>query len=297
MIINKMLPTTVVGSYPVVRGKGLRSLMDPLHFAVETAVSDQIEAGIDIISNGQVRGDMISAITSALPGIKGQSVTGVVQPAPRPITVADTKYALSRFKKVKGILTGPTTIAHGLKIATPSYRNRSELILDLAQALAVEAKHLEDAGATILQVDEPILSTGAADLGTARQAVHTLLTVVRIPVCLHVCGNLEHVIDDLLRFKVDVFDIECAHNPVNLEVLSEKDLKGRLVGLGVVDSSDPAIERVEAIAQRIRAGIDAFGPENLLIDPDCGLRMLTRDAAFGKLKAMVQAANAVRKDL
>ena len=79
--INKVLATTVVGSYPVVKGGGLKSLFDPFHSAVETAVADQIKAGIDIISDGQVRGDMIGAFTAKLPGIREQQVIGKVQPA------------------------------------------------------------------------------------------------------------------------------------------------------------------------------------------------------------------------
>jgi len=132
-LTSMCLPTTVVGSYPVVKGSGLMGLVDPLKHAVEVAVADQVAAGIDIISDGQVRGDMIHAFTSHLPGIRGSAVVGKVQPARQPITVTDTKYALSRHPKVKGILTGPSTLAHGLKLETSFYRNRDELILDLAR--------------------------------------------------------------------------------------------------------------------------------------------------------------------
>ncbi|WOX56060.1 MULTISPECIES: methionine synthase [unclassified Methanoculleus] len=290
------LPTTVVGSYPVVKGSGILALMDPLKHAVEVAVAGQIDAGIDIISDGQVRGDMIRAFTSHLPGIRGSSVIGKVQPARQPITLADTKYALSRHPKVKGILTGPSTLAHGLSIETPFYRNRDELVLDLAQALAVEAGYLQDAGITLLQVDEPIFSTGAANIAVGREAVNAITARLRVPVCLHVCGNLGTVIDDILRANVTVFDFEFANNPGNLEVISKKDLRGRMIGYGCVDSTDPGVESVETIRKRIETGIDVFSPEAMLIDPDCGLRMQTRDAAFGKLKNMVVATGLVRAE-
>jgi 5-methyltetrahydropteroyltriglutamate--homocysteine methyltransferase len=295
--INKLLPTTVVGSYPVVRGTGLRSLLDPLHAALETAVSEQIAAGIDIISTGQVRGDMIGAITSRIPGIRGQSVTGTVRAPQKPLTVADTKYALSRHRKVKGILTGPSTLSHALKIDTPVYRGRSELVLDLAQALATEARLLEDAGVTLVQIDEPILSTGAADLRVARQAIDLIAGDLRVPLCLHVCGDLAGVIDEILKIQVAVFDFEFANNPGNLGLFSDRDLRGRMLGLGVVDSADAAVEPIEVIERRIETGIDVFGAQTLLIDPDCGLRMLPHDAAYAKLSHMVQAADAVRKTL
>jgi 5-methyltetrahydropteroyltriglutamate--homocysteine methyltransferase len=295
-LISKPLPTTVVGSYPVVKGTGLRSLVDPLKHAVEVAVADQIAAGIDIISDGQVRGDMINAFTSHLPGIRGSHVVGKVQPAQKSITLADTKYALSRHPKVKGILTGPSTLAHGLKIETTFYRNRDELVLDLAQALAVEGLHLQNAGVTVLQIDEPILSTGAANLNVGREAVNAIASHLRVPTCLHVCGSLDAVVDDLLKINVSIFDFEFANNRENLDLLSAKDLRGRMLGYGCVDSSDPGVESVATIRKRIEAGIDAFSPGSLLIDPDCGLRMQQHDVAFEKLKNMVTAARQLREE-
>jgi 5-methyltetrahydropteroyltriglutamate--homocysteine methyltransferase len=294
ILIHKVLPTTVVGSYPVVKTTSLRSLMDPLKSAVETAVADQLSAGIDIISDGQVRGDMITAFASKLPGVRGQQVVGKVLPPERPITIPDTKYALSKHPWVKGILTGPSTLAHALQIATPTYRDRADLTLDLAQALAYEARALQDAGVTLVQIDEPIFSTGAADLAVGAQALQILTSLLQKPVVLHVCGGLVGVIDEILKMRVAGFDFEFAGNDVNLQVLSGKELGDRFLGFGCVDSNDPAVEKVTVIKKRIQAGIEAFGPERLLIDPDCGLRMLPRDVAFQKLKAMVDATREAR---
>ncbi len=222
--IDKVLATTVVGSYPAVKGKGLFSLLDPFRSAVETAVADQLAAGIDIISDGQVRGDMIQAFASKLPGIKGQEVMGKVQPASGGITVGDTKYAISKAPKVKGIITGPTSLAHGLHISTPMYRNKEELALDLAGALAVEAKSLEAAGVTLIQIDEPMFSTGAADLSVGKQAIEIITSQLHIPTCMHVCGNLGSVIDDILKINVNVLDFEFSKNPANLELFGSRDL-------------------------------------------------------------------------
>ena len=295
--INKVLATTVVGSYPVVKGGGLRSLLDPLHSAVETAVSDQILAGIDIISDGQVRGDMIQAFSSHLAGIKGQEVIGKVQPASGPITTSDTKYAIGKAPKVKGIITGPTTLAHGLHLATPMYRNKDELALDLAAALVVEARSLEAAGVTLIQIDEPILSTGVADLAVAKQAIDLITASLRVPTCMHVCGNLADVIDGVLKFNVNVLDFEFSKNPKNLELFTSRDLAGRMIGYGCVDSSTDAVESIPEIKTRIERGVEVFGPRTMLIDPDCGMRMRTREAAFWKLKNMCEAAKEVRLSL
>jgi 5-methyltetrahydropteroyltriglutamate--homocysteine methyltransferase len=293
-ISDKLFPTTVVGSYPVMKAMGLRSLLDPLHSAVERAVTDQITAGIDIISDGQIRGDMITVFTSQLPGIRGQIVGGKVLPPDQPITVGDTRYALTRHPEVKGILTGPTTIAHGLRIKTPLYRNREELVLDLAHALATEARALDKAGVTMIQIDEPIFSTGAADLDAGRRAIEIVTADLRAPVSLHICGELIDVIDEILAIPVQMYDFEFSMSAENLEVVSAKDLKGRLIGYGCIDTSDPTVEKSSVIEKRIEKGLQIFNPEQMVIDPDCGMRMLSRDSAFHKLKNMVEASRAMR---
>ncbi len=292
--INKVLPTTVVGSYPVVKSGGLMSLLDPLRPAVETAVGDQLAAGIDIISDGQVRGDMITAFASHLPGIRGQEVIGKIQPASGGITVGDTRYAVSKAPKVKGIITGPTTLAHGLHISTPMYRNKEELVPDIAAALLSEARALEAAGITLLQIDEPILSTGIADLTVAKQAIGQFTAGLHIPVCMHVCGNLGNVLDEILKFNVNVLDFEFANNPANLDLLSRRDLAGRMIGYGCVDSTTDRIESTAEIRKRIEKGVEIFDPKIMLIDPDCGMRMRTREAAYAKLKYMCDATKEVR---
>lgn len=293
-ISNKLFPTTVVGSYPVTKTLKFRSFLDPLHSAVERAVTDQIEAGIDIISDGQVRGDMITVFTSQLPGIRGQVVGGKILPPAQPVTLADTRYALTRHPEVKGILTGPSTLSHGLKIGSPMYRNRGELCIDLAHALATEARALDRAGVTMIQIDEPIFSTGIADLDMGRKAIEIITAEVKSPVALHVCGELVDVIDEILAIPVDMFDFEFSVSQENLEVVSGKDLKGRLIGFGCVNTSDPAVESVATIEKRIESGVRVFDIEQMVIDPDCGMRMLTRDSAFHKLKNMVDASRAMR---
>jgi 5-methyltetrahydropteroyltriglutamate--homocysteine methyltransferase len=292
--INKVLATTVVGSYPVVKGSGLKTLFDPFKSAVETAVADQLNAGIDIISDGQVRNEMIPLFTGRLPGIKGQDVVGKIQPASGAITVADVKYARSKSLYVKGILTGPSSIAHGLHISTPMYRNKEELALDLAAALAAEAKHLEAARVTLLQIDEPIFSTGIADLAAGKQAIEAITGAVSIPTCLHVCGNLGNVIDDVLKINVNVLDFEFSKNPENLALFGSRDLAGRMIGYGCVDTTTETVDTVAEIKKRIEKGVEIFGAKAMLVDPDCGLRMRSRESAFWKLKNMAQAAKEVR---
>lgn len=296
-IMAKPLPTTVVGSYPAVKSKGLGSMLNPYKDALEIAVTDQINAGIDIISTGQVRGDMVSTILTHLPGIKNQEVTGLIKPAAGPITAADTKYAVSRHGKVKAMFAGPSTLAHSLKIKTPMYRNRDEIIPDIARALVNEASYLEESGAAILQIDEPILSTGIASMSTAYESVSLITGSVRIPTCLHVCGNAGEIIDDIMKMPVDIIDLEFANNQDNIDTISRTEIRDKMIGYGVVDSADSEIESVETIISRIEKGVNLIGPEKILIDPDCGLRMHERATAFGKLKNMVAAADRVRLEI
>jgi 5-methyltetrahydropteroyltriglutamate--homocysteine methyltransferase len=292
-----LLPTTVVGSYPVVPGKGLSAILDPYRHAVRTAVKDQLAAGIDIISDGQVRGDMVKIYTSVLPGVRENEVIGPVLPASGPITLADTRYALTKATRVKGIITGPTTLSFALHLATPSYRNREELALDLARALAQEAAYLQETGVTVLQVDEPILSTGAASMDAAKEALDTVTRALDIPVILHVCGGLAGMLDNLIGMPVDILDFEFARSPENLDLCRDADFGEKMVGFGCVDSSRPEVESVEQIRRRIEEGLALFSPEQLLIDPDCGLRMLDRGSASEKLVRMVTAVKEVRKVL
>lgn len=296
-LFGVILPTTVVGSYPPVKGSGLSALLDPMKHAVEVAVADQARAGVDIISDGQVRADMIRSFAGSLPGVRDLDVIGSVQPASAPITVKDTKYALTKHKQVKGIITGPTSLAHGLHLSTHAYRTKEELALDLAKALREEAVHLAGLGITMLQIDEPILSTGVADVSVGREAIGIITEGLSVPTCLHVCGSIGNVLDELLKTDVTVLDLEFANNPGNLEAVTGKDLGKKMVGFGSIDSTSNEIEPVPEIVKHIRKGVEVFGPEKMLIDPDCGMRMRTRDAAFAKLSNMVAATREVRSSL
>ena len=289
-----LLPTTVVGSFPCIETGGL---LDPYKKAVKFAVSEQIRAGVDIISDGQVRADMVDAFVSKLPGISGKSIVGKINAADKPITVKDTKYALTQTKYVKGILTGPCTLSYALKIETPAYRNKEEAAVDLAYALHEEAKHLSRAGCTILQIDEPILSTGAIPVDTAKKCISIIFDGIKTPSCIHTCGVLGDIASDWSALPVDILDFEYAVSPENLETLSKYDLKGKKIGCGCVKSSDRTVESVEEIEEHIRRCIDAFGKENILIDPDCGLRMHTKEGAYQKLANMCEAVGNVRKEL
>lgn len=296
-IPGKILPTTVVGSFPAEPRRTLRSLMDPFHEACCQAVEAQISAGVTIISDGQVRGDMIGTFASRLPGIRGKDVIGKVMPSGHPITVKDTRYARTRHPCVKGIVTGPSTLSHGLHLGTPNYRTRDELVPDVAEALAEEARFLGEAGIAMLQIDEPIFSTGVADLDIGKKAIERITTQVSVPVCLHVCGPLSRIIEEYVRMPVQVLDFEGSVDPENLSSLSSRDLNGKYIGFGCVDSSSEKLEDIKTVVGRIRTGIEELGMERLILDPDCGLRMLPQDVAYAKLSRLCEAAAIIRSEI
>jgi 5-methyltetrahydropteroyltriglutamate--homocysteine methyltransferase len=163
--------------------------------------------------------------------------------------------------------------------------------------LAREAGLLREAGVSIIQIDEPILSTGAADIATATEALRLVTGNLSVPVCLHVCGNLSAVIDDLVAMPVDILDGEFARSPENLPLFREVEIGTKMIGFGCIDSSRPEVEEVDLIRTRIERALTVFAPEQLLIDPDCGLRMLSRESAFSKLSRMVEAVRQVRDEL
>jgi 5-methyltetrahydropteroyltriglutamate--homocysteine methyltransferase len=297
MILPKLLPTTVVGSFPCVKGTGLSAVFDQHKKAVQFAVAEQLRAGVDIISDGQVRADMIQTFISKLPGITGNAVTGMIGIPEKPITIADTRYALTQTKYVKGILTGPCTLAYALKIETHAYRNKDEVVLDLATALHSEAKFLAAKGVYMIQVDEPILSTGVMDVDLAREALKIVFKDIATPSCIHTCGYLNKISSEWTKLPVDVIDFEYSVSPENLFEISRHDIRNKKIGCGCVKSSEPRVESVAEIEKRIRTCIEVFGEERILIDPDCGLRMHTPEVAFAKLKNMCDATRNVRNEL
>ncbi len=304
--------TTVVGSYPTeprgpeTLGERLLNFFgsyDRYRPAIEAAVRDQFRAGVDIISDGQVRGDMVGHFAAAIGGMKIEDGTSIIYsritPPAGSIGAADLRYAYrilrgltdDESRGVKGIITGPSTMIYASRIEgfyDPQKRDRA--VMDMAGVLKIEAKHLQDAGAAMIQIDEPFLSTGIVDMKTAGRAIDHIAAGLDIEVSLHVCGDIRNVLSDLLRFKVDVLDLEFAGRPSNLEVLEEKWRGDKGVGFGCVDTTTERVESVEEIRNLIKRGADIVGEENLYIDPDCGMRKLPRKAAFSKLRNMVMAA-------
>lgn len=289
------LVTTTVGSYPA---KGLEPLA-----AIRRAVEDQRAAGIDLLTDGQVRSDMIGIFAHLIPGYDfkgpGYRITGKIGRAAGPITVSDYLYARSQAGEVevKGVLTGATTmaLASTVEAGAPYSSNQDPaLVLDLAETLAAEARALVEAGVRAIQVDEPFFSLGA-DLDLGSQALKRVSAEVPLSI-LHVCGDVRAIFGRLLDLPVHVLDIEGVNLRdlpwVNGSLLREK---GKIIGYGCVSSNSDEVEELGVIRERIREAISQVGSENLWISPDCGLKLRSRESAFTKLCRMVEAARSLRE--
>jgi len=317
--------TTVVGSYPsqprkpTSLGSKISSFLgsyDPYQAAVKFAVKEQILAGINIISTGQVRGDMIEIFSSQILGMAWEEGTskikGKILPPNYSIGADDLKIALKTAKNmsnnfksgtkiidgknvkkdvngVKGVITGPTTLILSSRMeGFYDLENRDKAIVDMAHALNKEAKFLEGAGASIIQIDEPYLSTGMADISNALEAIKITVNGLKIPLAMHVCGDVTSIFGKLMKFPVDIIDCEFMGISKNLEVLETTDLK-KIIGFGSVDTKTEKVESPEGIFEHLQKGIELIGIENMIVDPDCGMRMLPRKVAFQKLKNMTEA--------
>ncbi|MDR1721458.1 MAG: methionine synthase [Methanobrevibacter sp.] len=314
--------STVVGSYPVSEGevktfkdKLLKSIgsYDPYKIAIDHAVNKQLSARIDLISDGQVRDNMVKIFAKGMTGYEFDgNLCKICNKIgnPDPSTVAnDLKYAKSvmdkklkemdltkkeREKKgIKGLITGPNTMIFSSSIETKLYKTKESAILDMAETLKFHGIALEKAGAKVIQIDEPFISTGLVDLKTAKKSIEIISKEVNIPVALHCCGDISNVLESLVYFDVDILDFEFAGHKQNLKVLEKyrDEFNGKKLGLGCIDTKKPKIESVEEIAKIINGGLELFDTEDLYIDPDCGMRNLEDNVAFSKLKNMTEAIN------
>jgi 5-methyltetrahydropteroyltriglutamate--homocysteine methyltransferase len=299
------LTTTVIGSYPLDRpnpAPGQSRFLTPDE-ALERAVADQIAAGIQLISDGEVRDNMMDLFAPHLAGFekgkpKGWVVSRRVGPAGHPITVDDwraaTRLAHGRAE-VKGIITGPTTIAMSARVAPESpYASNTdpELIYDIARALAEEARALRAAGARVIQVDEPFFAYGA-NVAVGLKAVEIILAEAEYPV-LHSCGDTRPILAQLLEAPAAVVEVEgkyLADVPQATRAVLES--RGLKVGFGCLDTSTDTVETVDELVERISRAADQLGLENMWVNPECGMRLRKRDAAFAKLQNLASAARLV----
>ncbi len=337
-----LFPTSLVGSYampewlldraklagrfpPRVRAKELwrvapEFLDEAQDDATLLAIRDQERAGLDIVTDGEMRRESYSnRFATALEGVDidnpGTALdrSGHPNPVPRvvgkvrrrhAVEVRDVEFLRANTDRViKITVPGPFTMAQ--QAQNDFYESDEELALDYAGAVNEEIKDLFAAGADIVQIDEPYMQARpekAREYGL--KAIARALDGVQGQTALHICFGYAAIIHErpngynflpeLADSAVKAISIETAQSNLDCSILAKLD--GKTIILGVLDLSTPEIETPEIVAGRIRRALPYVAPERLMIAPDCGLKYLPRDVAFGKMKAMAAGAAIVRAE-
>jgi len=281
---------TVIGSHPSDFNKlGL--------VAIREAVNDQLKMGIDLISDGQTRTDMVSYYAKSIDGFKAAGdkpriVEKIGEPHPTAL-LKDFRLArllLPEDKEIKGIMTGPVTMAFSSTIEASDYKGYrdAKLYMDIASALLEIGKKFEEEGASWIQIDEPFYSVGAP-MELAKEALEHITSGLKVPVALHVCGDITKIFTKLLDFNgISVLSHAFMGYKNNVKVLDREILEShdKKIGFGCIDTQTTRVETPEEVTELIKVGIEKAGWENLIFHPDCGLRALGRDVALSKLEAM-----------
>jgi 5-methyltetrahydropteroyltriglutamate--homocysteine methyltransferase len=287
------------------------------------ALSDQKLAGVDIVGDGEMRRESYSnRLATALEGIDidnpGQALdrTGASNPVPRvsgairrlsPIEAREATDFVNRAGGwTKITLPGPFTMTQ--QAQNDHYADDEALAFDYAVAVNAEIKDLHAAGVSIVQLDEPYLQARAdAARAYSVKAINRALDGVKGLTALHICFGYAHVhagaakpkdydfLGELIDSTVDIISIEAAQPRLDPAVL--KDLPNKRIMYGVIDLNDPAVETPEVVADRIRGALKFAEPERIIVAPDCGMKYQPRAVAFGKLKAMVDGAAIVRREI
>jgi 5-methyltetrahydropteroyltriglutamate--homocysteine methyltransferase len=329
------LPTTVIGSYSVpewlerlktdfyqrrISGQYLTEIHE---VAIKAAVKDQERAGIDMVSDGELRRDNdIDYLLVRLPGVQivdpvkpyffDYHEAVVTTPLPSdedvPLGLADD-FAFTRDitdRPIKFSFTGPFSLSRRLR--NEAYADKADLVRALARTLNAEAHRLVEAGATVLQIDEPFLAGYPEEVDLALEAVDLVVKDVRAWWALHVCygnryarpsweGHYDFLFPGVLDLHVDQLVLEFARKGYDDLELLRRYQWDRALGLGVIDVKSDQVESPELIAARIRRALDVVPPGRLMINPDCGLRHVPPDIARAKLRAMTTGTETVRAEL
>ena len=285
------------------------------------AIRDQERSGLDIITDGEMRRESYSnRFATALEGVDSDNPgvaldrSGHPNPVPRvvgrvrrkhPVELRDVQFLRANTKrKIKITVPGPFTMSQ--QAQNDFYESEEELALDYAAAVNEEIRDLFAAGADIVQLDEPYMQARpekARQYGL--QALNRALDGIEGETAVHICFGYAAIIHvrpsgysflpELAQSPVRDVSIETAQSSLDCSIL--QSLSEKTIILGVLDLSSMKIETPEIVAARIRRALPYVRPERVVIAPDCGLKYLPRDVAFGKMKAMAEGAGLVRAEL
>jgi len=337
-----ILETTVVGSYPqpgwlvdrAKLGSKVPRVRQPDLWRVEPAFLEQAQddatliairdmerAGVDIITDGEMRRESYSnRFATALEGVDidhpGTTInrSGARSVVPRiagpirrraPVEVRDVQFLRhNTARRIKITLPGPFTMAQ--QAQDDYYKDEEALAMAFAAAVNEEVRDLKAAGADVIQLDEPWLQARAdraARYGV--KAINRALQGIEGTTVVHLCFGYAAAVKDkpsgysflpqLADTTASQISIEAAQPNLDLAVL--KELRKKSIMLGVIDLGSEEVETPQKVAERIRTGLKVVPADRLVVAPDCGMKYLPRDVAFSKLKALVEGTALVRREL
>jgi len=318
-----MLLTTSVGSLPKpdylnkARSQVRKGELDPAQLrkleeqATREWIGTQEELGIDILVDGeQYRGDMVAFFAEHLDGFKESGLVRsygnryyrkpiIVDRVRRrqPVTLGWWQFAQGLTQRpVKGMLTGPYTIMDWS--FNEHYPSRRATTLALACVIHEEALDLERAGAQYIQIDEPAVSTRLDEIDLAIEALGIVTKGLRAKTITHICyGNFQALAPKLTTLPVNQIDLEFANRNFELLDTFRRMRFTKEIGLGVVDVHSHRIESTEEVIANLKAALKVFKPEQVFVDPDCGLKTRTPEEAKAKLRVIAEASRVVRDEL
>ena len=327
-----ILPTTMVGSYSMpgwlerlktdyFARRISRHDLDEIHdAAVRSAIKDQEMAGLDIVTDGELRRDnMIDYFVERLPGVQidrsskkfyydfyDSEVIGKIPMASIGL-IEDFRFLLANTERAAKIcITGPHSLTK--RVRNKHYPSEEALATDIARVMNMELKELVKAGAKYIQIDEPYYSGFPEDIGWGVKVLNILVDQVEAKIAVHICygnrygkpsweGSYRYLFPAILDARVHSLSLEFARRGgEDLDLFREFKVPFEL-GAGVIDVKDNSVETPDIVAERIRKTLNFLSPEKLYVLPDCGLFHVPRDVAFGKLRAMVEGARLVRREL
>lgn len=296
-------------------------LLEAQDDATLLSIRAQEQAGLDIITDGETRRESYSnRFATALEGVNidnpGTALdrTGAPNPVPRidgrirrkhPVVVRDLEFLRANTDRpVKMTVPGPFTMSQ--QAQNDFYSTPADMAMDYAVAVNEEVRDLFAVGADIVQIDEPYMQArpeAAREYGLA--ALNQALDGIDGPTAIHICfgyAAISHARPEGYSFlpefqdcSCDQLSIETAQSGLDCKVL--ETLPEKTIILGVIDLADMTVETPEQVAERIRRALPYKEPAQIIVAPDCGMKYLPRDVAYGKLAAMVDGAAIVRADL
>ncbi len=320
--MQEIFPTTVIGSYPKPKWLNkVRELNEEGKFeeekmkeaeddAVRLIVKEQERAGIDVLSDGEMRREeMVEFFAECIPGFEFNgpvrvwgnnyydkpSVVEELQ-KPGPMLVEEFKFTKKiTDRAIKIPITGPYTLTDW---SFNEVYKRDELVMKLAEILNEEIKRLVDAGAKYIQLDEPALSTHPEEVDIIEKSTKKVFKGINVEKkFMHVCyGKIGEVYPEILEFNIDQFALEFANNNFKMVEELKKYEFTKELGFGCLDAHVSDVENIEQIKENIEKGLEVVPPERLWVNPDCGVKLLPRNIAYKKLKNMTEATKELRNE-